>query len=71
MLSEEKKDTLVISRRLLGGLDMTKKPLITYECMTPTNIAPSKLKDISNFQLLAQVGEGALGKVYKALHTSS
>jgi hypothetical protein len=66
--NEEIKDSHLLSRRKLVGLEITPS---AYECMTPTNIAPAKLKDIKNFQLLAKSGEGAIGKVYRALHTST
>ncbi len=57
---------MLLSKRLLVGLEI--KPTPVYECMTPTNVTSGKLKDIKNFQLLNKVGEGALGKVYRALH---
>jgi hypothetical protein len=48
-MREEIKESQRLSRRKPAGLEIIPS---AYECMTPTNVAPAKLKDIKNFQLL-------------------
>ena len=45
-LTEEINDCELLSRRKLVGLEILPS---TYECKTPTNVTPTKLKDIKNF----------------------
>lgn len=66
-----KPSTLPLDQASTSSLAATQSAPAAVQCKTPRNDNEKSLKDIRNFKLLAKIGEGAYGTVWRAIHIST